>query len=170
MAKLVERPERDVTVQSYLPEIWKGMKVSSRHFFRNLLTGKGYATIQYPDEVRPYAARYRGQHRLTLREDGSVRCVACYCCSTACPADCINIEAGDLGDREIEKHPVVFEIDYMKCIFCGFCEEACPQDAIRLDSGRHKAPAFTREDEVFGKVDLMKDSVLSVSQQGGNLK
>jgi NADH-quinone oxidoreductase subunit I len=168
--KLVDRPTPDLTIQSYVPEIWKGMKVAGRHFFVNLLTRKGVATSQYPDEKPVYPPRFRGMHRLMKREDGSVRCVACFLCSTACPADCINIKAGERDDRSVERYPVVFEIDFIKCIFCGMCEEACPCDAIRLDSGTHRIPAFTRREEVIGKVDLMSLGALSVAKQGGEFK
>lgn len=170
MGKLVERPEFDLTVRSYLPEVARGMKVSARHFFSNLLTRRGIVTSQYPEERREYPPRYRGRHRLMRREDGSVRCVACFMCSTACPADCIRIVAGEHEDRDIEKYPVVFEIDHLKCVFCGFCEEACPCDAIRLDSGVHRDPGYDRAYERMGKVDLLALGTLSTSRQGGEFK
>ena len=85
------------------------MGVSMRHFFENtreMVRGKrpdpvlerfddGITTISYPEQKRPYPERFRGVHRLTTRDDGSMRCVACLCCSTACPAQCIYIEAGE---------------------------------------------------------------------------
>lgn len=169
--KLVDRPERTPEVQSYLPELAKGMVVTGRRFFVNLFTQKEIVTEQYPERKPTYPPRFRGKHRLMRREDGTVRCVACFLCSTACPADCIRIVAGERGDdKSVEKYPVSFEIDYIKCIFCGMCEEACPCDAIRLDSGVHRAPALSREDELNGKVDLMSLGTLSVSKQGGEWK
>jgi NADH-quinone oxidoreductase subunit I len=104
-----------------------------------------------------------------LREDGTARCVACFMCSTACPADCIRIVAGERPD-ENEKFPAVFEVDFIKCVFCGLCEEACPCDAIRLDSGVHRAPAYTRAEELNGKEDLLSLGGISVSRQGGEFK
>jgi len=170
VAKRVERPEPDLVVQSYLPEVWEGMKVSARHFFVNLFTRRDIVTSQYPEEKRPYPPRYRGRHRLMRREDGSVRCVACFMCSTACPADCIRIVAGEHEDRDVEKYPVVFEIDHLKCVFCGFCEESCPCDAIRLDSGVHRDPGYDRAYENMGKTDLLSLGALSTSRQGGEFK
>lgn len=170
MGKLVDRPTPDLTIKSYIPELWRGMKVTSRHFFVNLLTQKAIVTKQYPEEKFEYAPRFRGHHRLMRREDGSVRCVACFLCATACPAECIHIVAGEHEDPNIEKYPVVFEIDELLCIFCGMCEEACPCDAIRLDSGIHRQPSGSRNDQVVGKKDLLSLGGLSTSKQGGEMK
>src|SRR5687767_15527571 len=57
--------------------------------------------------------RFRGRHILTSREDGTTRCVACYMCSTACPAECITIEAGE-DQRTREKFPVRYDIDLLR--------------------------------------------------------
>jgi NADH-quinone oxidoreductase subunit I len=71
----------------YLFEVFKGLWLTSRHFFVNLTrhvkqqlglkTEKGAVTIQYPDEHRLFSPRCRTRHRLTRRADGSARCVAC---------------------------------------------------------------------------------------------
>ena len=56
--------------------------------------GPNVDTIRYdePDvDVNP--DRFRGVHRLMYRDDGTVRCVACMCCSTVCPAKCLYIMA-----------------------------------------------------------------------------
>ncbi len=95
-------------------------------------------------------------HRLTAaRRRQSPRCVACLCCSTACPAQCIHIEAGEYpeGDtrRGYERFPVKFVIDELRCIFCGFCVEACPCDAIRMDTGTHAAPYDSRDQFLYNE-------------------
>lgn len=95
------------------------------------------ASIQYPNERRPYPARYRGRHRLTLHKDGSIKCTSCFLCATACPARCIYIEAAEHEDASVEKFPHRYEIDTLLCIYCGYCVEACPVDAIRMDTGIH---------------------------------
>jgi NADH-quinone oxidoreductase subunit I len=137
----------------YLP-LLSGMMVTLKHFFRNLFKGPKY-TISYPEERREYSHRYRGHHILPTRPDGSVRCVACFLCATACPAECIHIEAGEHPDENIEKYPVVYEIDMLRCVFCGYCVDACPEEAIIM-SNNYDMAYFTREQSIVGKVDLMK--------------
>lgn len=123
----------------YLPEVIRGMWITSSVFVRNMskwLTGRrGAVTTYYPEEQRSdYAPRNRGKHILTLRPDGSIQCVACNMCATVCPAKVIEIEPGfDPNDPEHPKFPLQFEIDYSRCIFCGLCVEACPEDAIRME-------------------------------------
>jgi len=150
----------------------KGVAVTARQYFRNLQPGKprDIVTIQYPEEQVQYPDRYRGLHRLMYRDDGQVRCVACMCCSTACPADCIHIEAGEHEDDGIEKFPVSFVIDELRCVACGFCVEACPCDAIRMDSGYHCEPFTDREDSFFDLKTLMDLGGLSHAKQGGRIR
>jgi NADH-quinone oxidoreductase subunit I len=173
VGKKVARPTRSFEVQSYFPEVIKGMGLTMKHFFKNtkeLMLGQkpdpvmegleeGITTISYPEEKREYAARFRGLHRLTLRDDASPRCVACLCCSTACPAQCISIVAGEYpeGDprRGYERYPESFVIDELRCIFCGYCVEACPCDAIRMDTGVHATPYDSRDQFIYGKDLLM---------------
>jgi NADH-quinone oxidoreductase subunit I len=170
---VVSHPARDAHVQSFLPEVAHGIAVSMKHFFRNtreLLKNDrpdpvterlddGITTISYPEQKRPYPERFRGLHRLTQREDGAPRCVACLCCSTACPAQCIHIEAGEypVGDkrRGYERFPVKFVVDELRCIFCGYCVEACPCDAIRMDTGVHAVPYDSRDQFIFEKELLL---------------
>jgi NADH-quinone oxidoreductase subunit I len=106
-----------------------GMRVTLNHMVRQVL-GKDQVTIQYPEQRKPYSRRFRGVHVLTEREDGSLKCVACYLCETACPAECITIEAAETPDKGIEKVASRYEIDLARCIFCGFCVDACPEEAL----------------------------------------
>src|SRR5215471_11067955 len=151
----------------YLPEILRGVAVTSRHFARNLAvhvlhlfglapTRRGAVTIQYPEERKVYALGYRGAHRLTLKPDGSVRCTSCFLCATACPAKCIHIEAGEHPSPDVEKFPLRYEIDTLQCIYCGMCVEACPCDAIRMDTFVHpRIWGYAREDFIETKEVLM---------------
>lgn len=132
----------------YVVEIVKGVALTFTHLIRNLsvhiLHAFGLkkslaaaATIQYPNQQREYPVRFRGRHRLTLKDDGDIKCTACFLCATACPAKCIYIEASEHDDRSVEKFPHRYEIDTLLCIYCGYCVEACPVDAIRMDTGIH---------------------------------
>jgi NADH-quinone oxidoreductase subunit I len=162
---VVPRPE-NLNKSLMLGGILKGIAVTARHFVQNVATGEGIATIEYPEQKKEYPERNRGLHRLMHREDGSVRCVACMCCPTACPAHCITIIPEETGNAS-EKRPAIFEIDELRCIVCGLCVEACPCDAIRMDTSEHAHPTDRRNDAILGKVDLMKRGTQSTAVQGG---
>src|SRR5215467_123147 len=69
---------------------FKAFAVTLQHLFKSLFKGDT-PTIYYPEQTRPYSERFRGTHILTVRDDGSLKCVACYMCATICPAECIYI-------------------------------------------------------------------------------
>ncbi len=148
----------------YLP-LLGGLMVTARHFLRNLFGRNKMYTIEYPEERRAYSHRFRGHHILTTRPDGSVRCVACFLCAQNCPAECIHIEAGEHPDVNIEKYPVVYEIDMLRCVFCGYCVDACPEEAIIM-SNNYDMAYFTREQSIVGKNDLMKPYTFDESRLG----
>ncbi len=148
----------------YIPEILRGMAVTLRHLVRNLANMKGMPTIQYPEVKRNYSGRFRGKHILKAREDGTLKCVACYMCQQACPAECITIVAGEHPKIAYEKYPVVFDIDMMRCVFCGFCVDACPKDAIWM-TRNYEMAFFTREDAVFS-IDRLRETREEVATHG----
>lgn len=154
--KIVPRHGNTLKEKLYLPAIFSGMKTTLSHFVTNLGDNPEIKTIQYPEE-QPHdiTERYRGVHRLTKREDESVRCVACFMCATACPAECIFIEAKEREDGLDEKMPQRFDIDLLECVFCGGCVEACPCDAIRMDSGIFSFIGKKREDFVLNIDQLL---------------
>ncbi len=165
----------------YLPQIVGGLAVIMYRFWRNLtlhvLHAVGVArdrraaiTVQYPDEHKRYPDHFRGSHRLTLKEDGSVRCTSCFLCATACPAHCIFIEAGEHPDPHVEKFPLRYEIDTLRCIYCGMCVEACPCDAIRMDTYVHpKIWGYKRADFIETKEVLMHRSRVLAERGRGAL-
>jgi NADH-quinone oxidoreductase subunit I len=154
---VVTTRRQNLLESAYFVEIIKGLAVTGKHLVRNLLHTDQMPTIQYPDQKREYGPRFRGRHRLTKRDDGSPRCVACMMCSTVCPADCIDIEAGEHPDATIEKFPKTFTIDLLRCVYCGLCEEACPCDAIRMDTGIYEIAADNREAFVVDKEFLLNN-------------
>ena len=153
--KKVARPRKMSFGETlYLLEIVKGLGVTMGHLLRNIVRQENIPTIEYPEVRRVMPPRFRGLHRLMRRPDGSPRCVACFCCSTACPAKCITIVAGESPDPKIEKYPVRFDIDMLRCIFCAMCVEACPCDAIRMDTGWYTFPERTREKLIY-TIDML---------------
>ncbi len=150
---VLQEPELTASDRLYLPQIVAGMKTTLRHMFS--AKRRNATTVQYPEAKRELRiANYRGVHRLNKDPDGRVACVACFMCSTACPAHCIHIEAGDSPWPDREKYPVKFDIDELRCIYCGMCEEACPVDAIELTPEYHLVGS-SREEMIFDKEKLL---------------
>lgn len=159
---MLDEPRLSAAERLYIPQILEGMGTTIRHLWRSLF--KRPITVQYPEERRKQRIEnYRGLHRLNRDDQGRVVCVACYMCSTACPAHCIHIEAGEApwGDRE--KYPVKFDIDELRCIYCGMCEEACPVDAIELTPiydfvGRTRQEMILDKEELLAVYDATKET------------
>ncbi len=147
----VEEPTIGFWEASFLPAIVAGLKTTISH-----VTNYKSVTQQYPEEQPELPLHYRGLHRLNKDDQGRVKCVACFMCSTACPAHCIDIVAQDTpaewSDRD--KMPNTFVIDELRCIYCGMCEEACPCDAIEL-THIYDHTGLTRDDMRFDKEKLL---------------
>jgi NADH-quinone oxidoreductase subunit I len=150
----VEEPQLTPAERLYLPQVFDGMRTTLRHLFNRRYRER--RVTQYPDQKRPMRVEnYRGVHRLNRDPDGRVACVACFMCSTACPAHCIHIEAGESPWPDREKYPVKFDIDELRCIYCGMCEEACPCDAIEL-TPNYELVARTRQEMIYDKEKLLR--------------
>ena len=149
----------------YLPAIASGLATALKHvFFKKRLTA------QYPEVEPVMPPNYRGVHRLNRDEEGRVKCVACYMCQTACPANCIEIIAAPAPQNDPkwanrDKYPATFTIDELRCIYCGMCEEACPVDAIELTS-LYDLTGMNREEMIFDKEKLL--SVFDETSKSGN--
>ncbi len=160
---LLEEPRLSLADQFYLPQVLIGLGTTLKHMFDVVARDK-HKVIQYPEEKRENLPverggmslpTYRGVHRLNKDERGRVKCVACFMCSTACPAHCIHIEAGESPWPDREKYPVKFDLDELRCIYCGMCEEACPCDAIEL-THEYDIIGLTRQEMIFDKAKLLK--------------
>jgi len=151
--KPVDRRPLTFMEKLYLPAIIKGMGITFKHIF------KKKATVNYPEEKRPFSPVFRGLHILNRDEEGRERCTACGLCAVACPAEAITMEAAERkpGEEHLyreEKYAASYEINMLRCIFCGFCEEACPKDAIYLTETF--APSnYNRKGFIYGKDDLL---------------
>lgn len=152
-AKPVDRRPMNFWERMYLPAIIKGLGITLNHLFRKK------ATINYPEQKRPFSPVFRGVQILNRDEEGRERCTACGLCAVACPAEAITMEAAERkpGEEHLyreEKYAARYEINMLRCIFCGFCEEACPKDAIYLTETF--APAnYQRKGFIYDKGDLL---------------
>ncbi len=153
--KVVSNKEMTFMERIYLPAILSGMWITFKHLFRKP------ATVKYPEEQRPFAPVYRGQHVLKRDEQGRENCTACGLCAVACPAEAITMVAAERkkGEEHLyreEKYAETYEINMLRCIFCGLCEEACPKEAIFL-TDRIVPSNFERNEFVYGKDKLVED-------------
>ena len=161
--KVLSEPTLSLSDTFYLPQVLIGLGTTMKHMFKRRRARQGPRhpiprgkTRRPPDRKGRHAAvTYRGVHRLNKDEEGRVKCVACFMCSTACPAKCIHIEAEESPWPDREKYPAKFDIDELRCIYCGMCEEACPVDAIEL-THLYDIVGLTRQEMIFDKSKLLK--------------
>ena len=148
----VQEPKLSLMDRLYLPSVVDGILTTGKHLLKTIRCGE--FTMQYPEVEPKLPSHYRGVHRLNRDEQGRVKCVACYLCSTACPAHCIDIVAAPSPWPDREKYPETFVIDELRCIYCGMCEEACPVDSIELTT-LYDLTGLSRREMLFDKEKLL---------------
>jgi NADH-quinone oxidoreductase chain I len=124
----------------------KGFWITFRTLFRRPVT------IQYPEERREPAVRFRGLHALRRYPDtGEERCISCCLCAKICPTQCIRLVTSGEERKVIDE----YDVDLGHCLFCGLCAEVCPEEAIVL-SRRYEASWYRREETILHKSDLLR--------------
>lgn len=124
----------------------KGFAVTFKRLFAPTIT------IEYPDEKREMAPRFRGLPSLRSDpESGEALCVACGLCARICPTSCLEMHVipSEEGDRELGE----FILRAGRCMFCGLCSQVCPVDAIAM-SGEYELSVMDRDGMVYTKTEL----------------
>jgi NADH-quinone oxidoreductase subunit I len=124
----------------------KGFAVTFRRLFAPKIT------IQYPEERREMAPRFRGLPSLRVDpESGEALCVACGLCARICPTSCLDMHVvpSEEGDRELGE----FILKAGRCMFCDLCSQVCPVDAIAM-SGEYELSVMDRDGLVYTKTEL----------------
>lgn len=124
----------------------KGFGVTFKRLFQPA------TTIQYPEEKRDLASRFRGLPSLRTDPDtGEALCVACGLCARICPTTCLEMHVipSEEGDRELGE----FILKAGRCMFCGLCAQVCPVDAITL-SKQFELSVMERDGLIYTKTEL----------------
>jgi NADH-quinone oxidoreductase subunit I len=134
-----------------LLDLFAGLGITFRHMF------KKKETVQYPEERREPAHRFRGMFRLDEE-----RCIKCTLCARDCPIDIIYIDWHQELNPVTEKKEKVldrFDIDVQRCMFCGLCEEACPTNpkSIWLTSKTYELASYDRWENLYVDIDELQD-------------
>jgi NADH-quinone oxidoreductase chain I len=124
----------------------KGFAVTFKRLFQPKVT------VQYPDEKREFAPRFRGLPALRTDPDsGEPLCVACGLCARICPTSCLDMHVvpSEEGDRELAE----FVLKSGRCMFCGLCAQVCPVDAITMSS-EYELSVLERDGMIYTKMEL----------------
>ncbi|HWR98765.1 MAG TPA: NADH-quinone oxidoreductase subunit I [Candidatus Methanoperedens sp.] len=126
-----------------------GFLTTLKHLFRKPIT------IQYPEERREPAPRFRGLHALRCYpESGAERCISCCLCARICPTQCIRLVTSGGEKKVIDE----YDVDLGHCLFCGLCAEVCPEEALVL-SPQYEASYLRRGETILRKSDLLRHGV-----------
>ena len=126
-------------------DLIKGLGVTGKYLFHRK------ATIQYPEQRREPADRFRGMFGFDEE-----RCIACHACAKACPIQIIFIqdhfeEIEVDGKKKKKKVLDRYDIDVKRCMFCGLCEEACPTEpvSIWLTTKTYETATYERNEQLY---------------------
>lgn len=66
---VVQQP--DAAAKWFLPGILVGLKTTFANMVKNLFNQKKMITLNYPEQKYEYGPRFKGNHVLTVKKDGS---------------------------------------------------------------------------------------------------
>ena len=81
-------------ITQYIGEITGAFSATIKHAFAKR------DTVLYPEVKPDIPGRWRGRIILTKTPKGEERCVACYLCSSVCPAHAITIQGAEREEDE----------------------------------------------------------------------
>lgn len=145
----------------YVPEVLRGMSVTTKHLIVNLVgfvfppksQKRKIFTIYYPEEKYDLPPSYRGRPALVQGKDGKEKCVACGLCERICPASAITIVSAE--DEKSERYPLSYSLDVSRCVYCGLCEEVCPKEAIVMSDQYEGLCEYDRLNMLYSKERLL---------------
>jgi NADH-quinone oxidoreductase subunit I len=119
------------------------------------IDGKGFFTVQYPEQKRKITENFRFFPMLIYEETPEEpRCTACGICARVCPPQCIWIERATGAKGRPQARPAGFWIDATICMSCGSCAEYCPFDAIKMNQN-HEFATPDRDRDTFHDMDRL---------------
>jgi NADH-quinone oxidoreductase subunit I len=131
---------------NYFLDTLRSIATAAKSFMRPTVT------VQYPQELRPRAERYRASFALLHEENGDEACIGCLQCERICPSKVISIKGPAKRDSPItgkkRSYADDFTLDLSACIFCELCVQVCPADAIVM-TREQEQPAYGRESLVL---------------------
>lgn len=136
-------------------DIFAGLKVTGQHFLPVWAKGRPSDTVEYPEQAREPAPRFRGMFRLDEE-----RCIKCTLCAIECPINIIFIDWHNEVNAETQKKEKVldrFDVDLKRCMFCGLCEEACPTNpkSIWLRTKTYELSTYERNEDLYLDIEKL---------------
>ena len=135
----------------------KGMSITFREML-NPTEVENYPDGPGPNRGAHFQDRFRGAHVLQRDENGLEKCVACFLCAAACPANCIYIEAAEnTAERRIssaERYAKVYNIDYNRCkngSFSGTAWKPVPRTLLLTDTASNSPRSMPRLSSIARK-------------------